>query len=605
MDRINVLKNKALNLTTNPGVYLMKNSKGKIIYIGKAKNLKNRVITYFRSFERHDNKNKHMIENIYDFDFFTTKTEFEALILECSLIKEYQPKYNILLKDNKGYKYIKISDEPFPKITVCNKKSDDNAKYLGPYINSFSVKQAVQEVNKIFMLPTCKTNFTKHKKRPCLNFHIQRCMGVCQNKISKEKYNEIIEEAINYIKNGETSYIQKIKHEMEKAAKEENFEKAIKLRDKIKIIEKTQQKQIVYLNNNISTDIINFAIIQNEICFLILKIKNGKIYDKEDFIFKGSSEIENLKEEFLARYYYKKKYIPKNIYIGFKLNDIKLYEKYINSQTDHNVKLINCKKGVFKNLTDMAYANAKEILVLKNNTILKENKTLKELQNLLNLKNIPNYIEAYDISNLAGTELVGGMVVFKEGMPYKKNYRKFKIKTIKKQDDYSCMKEVISRRIKEFEKKTDESFKNLPDLILIDGGRTHILAVDSIFKNSNHFKAPYYGLVKDENHKTRAICSKDGEISINLHKKLFLFLTQIQDEVHRFTITYQKKLHKKNSLKFDLTSIKGVGDRIVIKLLKNYNSIDEIKQQSPEKISQTTKIELKKVKKILDFLKTN
>ncbi len=603
MDRFNELKNKALKLTKKPGVYLMKNSKEQIIYIGKAKNLKNRVISYFRNFSTHDEKTKHMIENIYDFDFFTTKTEFEALILECNLIKEHKPKYNILLKDNKGYKYIKISNEIFPKITVCNKKSDDNSKYLGPYVNYFSVKQAVQEVNKIFMLPTCKTNFTKSKKRPCLNFYIQKCMGVCQGKISKEKYNNTIKEAINYVKNGKTNYINKIKSDMQKAAKDQNFEKAIKLRDKIKIIEKMQQKQIIYLNNNISADIVNFSIISNEICFVILKIKNGKIYDKEDFIFKNSTGIENTKEEFLARYYYKKKVIPKNVYIGFNLNDINLYEKYINSQTDHNVKLINCKKGVFKNLTDMAYENAREILILKNNTILNENKTLKELQNLLNLKKIPNYIEAYDISNLSNTGLVGSMVVFKEGIAYKKNYRKFKIKSITKQDDYSCMKEILLRRIKEFEKAEDESFKILPDLILIDGGKNHVLAVQDVFKNSK-FTVPYYGLVKDENHKTRAICSKNGEIAINLHKKIFLLLTQIQDEVHRFTISYQKSLHQKNSLKIDLTCINGVGKKTAMKLLKSYNSIDEIKNQTPKKISQDTKINLKIVEKILNYLNT-
>ncbi len=603
MDRFNELKNKALKLTKKPGVYLMKNSKEQIIYIGKAKNLKNRVISYFRNFSTHDEKTKHMIENIYDFDFFTTKTEFEALILECNLIKEHKPKYNILLKDNKGYKYIKISNEVFPKITVCNKKSDDNSKYLGPYVNYFSVKQAVQEVNKIFMLPTCKTNFTKSKKRPCLNFYIQKCMGVCQGKISKEKYNNTIKEAINYVKNGKTNYINKIKSDMQKAAKDQNFEKAIKLRDKIKIIEKMQQKQIIYLNNNISADIVNFSIISNEICFVILKIKNGKIYDKEDFIFKNSTGIENTKEEFLARYYYKKKVIPKNVYIGFNLNDINLYEKYINSQTDHNVKLINCKKGVFKNLTDMAYENAREILILKNNTILNENKTLKELQNLLNLKKIPNYIEAYDISNLSNTGLVGSMVVFKEGIAYKKNYRKFKIKSIAKQDDYSCMKEILLRRIKEFEKAEDESFKILPDLILIDGGKNHVLAVQDVFKNSK-FTVPYYGLVKDENHKTRAICSKNGEIAINLHKKIFLLLTQIQDEVHRFTISYQKSLHQKNSLKIDLTCINGVGKKTAMKLLKSYNSIDEIKNQTPKKISQDTKINLKIVEKILNYLNT-
>ncbi len=599
MDNIVILKNKALNLTNNPGVYLMKNSKGQTIYIGKAKNLKNRVVSYFRNFSNHNERIKSLIKNVKDFDFIMTKSEFEALVLECSLIKEYKPKYNVLLKDSKGYKYIKISNEEYPKISVCTKKNKDSSKYYGPYVNSFSVKQAVQEVNSVFMLPTCKIDFSKivRKKRPCLNFYIKKCMGLCRKKIEKEEYKKIIQEAIKYIKHGNVSYLEKMKKQMQKAAKEENFELAIKLRDKIRCIEKINEKQKVFLQENLEADAISFASLDEEICFVVLKIKNGKIYDKEDFIFKNTTYLENVKEEFLARYYYKKEHIAKNIFLGFYIPNLNLYEKYLKEQSNNSVKVKIPKKGIFKDLTEMAYENCREILNLKNKSVVKENPTLKELQNILKIEKIPDYIEAYDVSNLGDSEIVGGMVVFKNGSPYKKNYRKFKIKTTKTRDDFASMREIILRRIKRFKEGKDESFKNIPKLIFIDGGKTHILAVKDVFKKEN-FKVPFFGLVKDCKHKTRAICSDEGEIEINRLRNVFILLSKIQEEVHRFTITFQKNIHKKNSLKLNLTSIEGIGENIANKILKEYSSIKELKNNKPEQISKKINISIKQAEKI-------
>ncbi len=579
----------------------MKDINGKIIYIGKAKNLKNRVVSYFRNLSSHNEKIRKMVENVCDFNFFVTDSEFEALVLECSLIKEYKPKYNILLKDSKGYKYIKITKEDYPKISVCGKKNQDQSIYIGPYVSSFSVKKAVEEVNKVFMLPVCNTNFDqKKRKRPCLNYYIKRCMGLCQKNISSKKYREIIDEAINYIKKGDIIYLKKLEKQMEKSAKEEDFENAIKFRDKINAIKKIHETQKVYLESELNADIIAFSRLDDRICFVILKFKLGKMYDKEEFIFKITTDIENIKEEFLARYYYKKEYIPEYVILDFKIENLSLYEKYIKNQAKHKVFVEIPEKGAHKNLANLAYENSKETLNLDSKEKFKEDKTLKQLQNILNLKKIPEYIEAYDISNLGDENLVGGMVVFKNKIPYKKNYRKFKIKTVKTRDDYACMREIIGRRIDEFEKKKDESFKVLPDLILIDGGKSHVLTVEKIFKEKN-FNVPFFGLVKDSNHKTKAIISKEGTISIYSQKNIFLFLTKIQDEVHRFTISYQKNSHKKNTLRFDLTSIEGVGEKTALKFLQYYDDIEKIKNLNPEKLSKTLKINLEIAKKIINF----
>lgn len=608
MDALNGNKTKALNLTIKPGVYLMKDLKEKIIYIGKAKNLKNRVVSYFRNLSAHNLKVRKMIENVEDFDFIVTETEFEALVLECSLIKEYKPKYNILLKDSKGYKYIKIPNKTFPKIEVCSKKQKDGAKYIGPFVNSFSVKQAVEEVNKIFMLPTCKNDFSKpfKKKRPCLNFYIKKCMGVCQKKISSEEYLKILNQAITYIKNGETFYIEKMKKEMENLARKQDFEKAIKLRDKINAIKKITQTQKVYLNENLNADVIAWFNLktqpsfEEEICFVVLKIKNGKIYSKENFIFNLNSSLDDIKKEFLARYYHKKENIPKNIILDYELEDLKLYEKYLKEQANHNVEIKIPKKGILKDLAKMAYENAKEILNLKNKDIFKEDEKLLELKKLLNLKKTPNYIEAYDVSNLGNFGIVGGMVVFKDGEFLKQNYRKFKIKTVKNRDDYACTREILKRRIERFKKKEDKAFKVSPDLIFLDGGKNHVMAAKEIFKKEN-FLVPYFGLVKDSKHKTRAIVSEKEEIEIRNNPNIYLMLSKIQEEVHRFTITYHKNLRKKETISFNLNNLKGIGEKTSIKILKHYKNFEEIKKSTPEEISKIAKISLKKAKEILNF----
>ncbi len=607
MNDIERLKQKALRLTKSPGVYIMKDVNGKVIYVGKAKVLKNRVVSYFRNFSSQNEKVKKMVSNVEDFDFILTDSEFEALILECSLIKQYNPKYNILLKDDKGYHYIKISNEKFPKITLAMRKDSDGSQYIGPYISSFSVKKTIDEVNRIFMLPTCSKKLGEHQmnSRPCLNYYIKRCMGVCCKNISEKEYGEIVDSAIKYLKKGSVSSLENMKREMEKASKELDFEKAIKFRDRINAIEKINQSQKIYLNDNRSIDVISFAVTKNNICFVILKFRMGHIVDKDSHIFNNISELDSLFGNFIASYYSENNIdIPDIILIDYNELDLDLYSNYIETTTGKNVKIIVPRRGDKKKLVDMAYSNATEYLASRLKYKSREIQALQQLTELLKLKNPPMHIEAYDISNLGNTGIVGGMVVFENGLPVKKLYRKFKIQTINIRNDYGAMKEMIYRRIKEYKEKNDESFKIIPDLILIDGGKGHITAVKEVLEKEK-FNVPCFGIVKDSKHKTRAISGLGGEISITSFKNAFSLLTRIQDEVHRYTISYQRKVRKKTSFEIELMRIDGIGEKRALKILKHFRSKNELLYADALEISKVAGVGLEKAHEILSFIQND
>ena len=601
--RLPYLRDKTSKLTQKPGCYIMKDKSDKIIYIGKAKNLKNRVTSYFRKGQDHLPKVWKMVSHVYDYDFIVTDSEFEALVLECSLIKQYTPKYNILLKDDKGYSYIKVTKEDYPRITAVLQKGNDNAEYIGPYTSSFAVKQAVIEANKVFMLPTCSRVFPRDfkKARPCLNHHIKQCSGVCQGNISKEEYQATIKQAIEYIMNGSSQSIERLKQEMEAAAEELNFELAAKLRDRIAAIEKAAENQKIVDINVKDTDII--AISQNSemACASVLMYRGGRLFDKADFFLGEKEDQAKMREDFILRFYSNKDFIPKEILLDEEINDGEILEKWLRKKANHAVSISTPKRGALLRLTTLAKSNASEYLSIKVGRTGKEIIALEELAKALNLSKPPKFIECYDISNLASADMVAGMVVFENGRPCKKFYKKFSIKTVDQQNDYACMCEVLQRRFRNYFEKTDKGFSTLPDLIFLDGGQGHVNTITPVIREMG-IDVPIFGLVKDSKHRTRAVATGGGEISLTKSRSAFNLVTRIQDEVHRYAITYQAQKHKKTSYQLEITKVKGIGDKKAMKLMTHFKTKENLKNASAEEISKVAGVNITVASELLELL---
>ena len=593
MDNILKFKQQVKKLPLNPGIYIMKDYSGKIIYIGKAKNLKNRVSSYFMNDSGHSNKVKKMVSNIAHFDYIVTDSEFEALVLECSLIKKHQPKYNILLKDDKGFSYIKITNEIWPRIFYSKQKTTDKDNYIGPYVNSFAVKKMVEEVTRIFKIPTCNRDLNKVFKRPCLNYYINRCCAPCTRAISHSDYLRSISDATKFLKNGISRTLESLKKTMQIASDNLNFEYAAQIRDRMKAIENIKNKQKVVAYKIKNQDVIATAHDEKNVSFEVFKFRGGDLCENQNFIIEPeSSDLAVTRAEFLKQYYGNSDIIPKNITIDGEIADKFLIEKYLSDKSGSKVNFILPKKGEQFNLVQMCAKNAEESLLRSKSNKNETEDTLEELRNVLKLNSIPKRIEAYDISNLMGSDNVGGMIVYKNGKPLKKAYRKFKIKNIIGQDDYGSIREVISRRILEYlnssEKNSkkieaDDSFFDLPDLILIDGGITHTRAASEILAEFG-INIPVFGMVKDSKHRTRALTTDGREIEIKKYNRLFNFITRIQDEVHRFTINYHKNLRNKKIISSELLKIPGVGPARAKILLNEYGSIDNIAEATVEKL---------------------
>lgn len=601
--RLPYLRDKTSKLTSSPGCYIMKDKSDKIIYIGKAKNLKKRVTSYFRRSQDHLPKVWKMVSHVYDYDFIVTDSEFEALVLECSLIKQYAPKYNILLKDDKGYSYIRVSEEEYPKITAVLQKDNDNAEYIGPYTSSYAVKQAVKEANKVFMLPTCSRVFPRdfRKARPCLNHHIKQCMGVCTGRISGEEYRNTVKQAIEYIKQGSSESVERLTIEMEKAAEDLNFELAAKLRDRISAITKAAEDQKIVDLNMKDTDIIAISQNSETACASVIMYRNGRLFDKADFFLGEKEDQTKMREEFILRFYSSKDFIPREILLDEEINENELLQKWLREKSGHAVNISTPKRGHLLRLTTLAKSNASEYLSIKVGRTGKEITALEELAKALNLTKPPKYIECYDISNLASSNMVAGMVVFENGRPCKKFYKKFSIKTVEEQNDYACMCEVLERRFRNYYEKTDDGFATLPDLILLDGGQGHVNTVTPVIRNMG-INVPVFGLVKDSKHRTRAVATGGGEISLTKSRSAFNLVTRIQDEVHRYAITYQAAKHKKSSYQLELTKIKGIGEKKAIKLMTEFKTKDNLKKASAEDIAKTAGVNLSIAQKLSDML---
>lgn len=597
------LRKKAMALPLNPGVYIMKNKDKKIIYIGKAKALKNRVSSYFGSHSNHSLKVIRMVENVDDFDYILCDTEFEALVLECSLIKQHMPKYNILLKDDKGYNYIKITKEEFPKISEAKQILDDNAEYIGPFISNFSVKNAVEETLRIFKLPQCNKKFPKDygKSRPCLNGFMGICSAPCAGRISKEDYISSINDAVAFLKGGASKSVEEMKRRMYEYSENTEFEKAAKMRDRIRAIQNLDEKQKVVSINVPEEDVFALTSSNKKSCFEVLRFKQGRLTDSEHWIIDSVDNAEDARSELIERYYSMRSDIPGRIALDGSVTDEELLKEFLESLRGKKVEIIHPQKGEHLAIVNMCIKNANEHLAQNQGRLGKEMAALEELGDLLALPKPPEYIESYDISHTFGADNVAGMVVFHNARPMKKAYKKFAIKGFDGQNDVGSMNEVLRRRFKHYyEDDEDSTFKILPDLILLDGGQPQVNAVLPVIREMN-ISVPVFGMVKDNKHRTRAIAFDGGEIEINSHRAAFTLVSNIQEEVHRFAITYHHKKHQKSSFSSSLLKIDGIGEKKAKILMKHFKTITAIKEAGVEELSKVSGISKKDAENINNF----
>lgn len=581
------LRRKAMALPLNPGVYIMKNKDKKIIYIGKAKALKNRVSSYFGSHTNHSLKVIRMVENVDDFDYILCDTEFEALVLECSLIKQHMPKYNILLKDDKGYNYIKITKEEFPKIREAKQVLDDNATYIGPFVSNFSVKNAVEETLRIFKLPQCNKKFPKEygKSRPCLNGFMGICSAPCNGRISKEDYLAAINDATAFLRGGAAKSVEEMEKRMYEYSDAMEFEKAAKLRDRIKAIRNLEEKQKVVSINVPEEDVFALVNSNKKACFEVIRFKFGKLVDSEHWIIDSVDDLAEARFDLIERYYSMRNDIPGRIAVDGEILEEELLHEYLEKQRGKKLEFIHPQKGEHLSIVNLCIKNANEHLAQNQGRLGKEFAALEELAELLGLPKPPEYIESYDISHTFGADNVAGMVVFHNGRPMKSAYKCFAIKGFDGQNDVGSMNEVLQRRFKHYYEDEDGStFKILPDLILLDGGQPQVNAVLPVIARMK-LDVPVFGMVKDNKHRTRAIAYNGGEIEINSHRSAFTLVSRIQEEVHRFAITYHHKKHQKTSFSSSLLKIEGIGEKKAKALMKSFKTISAIKEASVDELS--------------------
>lgn len=583
------LRAKAMRLPLHPGVYIMHDKSGKIIYIGKAKALKNRVSQYFGSQKNHQEKVRRMVSHVHDFEYILTDSEFEALVLECSLIKQHTPKYNILLKDDKGYHYIKVTKGAWARISQAKQVLDDGAEYIGPFVSSWATKESVDEALKIFRLPSCNRRFPQDigKGRPCLYYYIKQCSAPCRGHVKEEDYNEAVKEALEFLRGGSTESVRQLTKRMNEAAEALEFERAARIRDRLAAIKKMGDRQKVVASKVEEQDIIALAQGVQKNCFEVFRFQHGRLCDRETYLMGEIGDAEEARSEFLERYYSMRDFIPHRISLDGSVPDTSLLEEWLSHKAGYRVQVQIPQKGEQAKLVEMCRTNAAEQLAQATNRTVREASALDELARLLGLEHPPLYIESYDISNLAGGDNVAGMVVFENGRPLKSAYRKFKIKTVVGQDDYGSMREVMERRLNEYlqNKDSGEGFGRLPDLILLDGGRGHVAAIEPVLQRFG-MEIPLYGMVKDDKHRTRAIAKNGGEIAINSNRQAFTLVSSIQDEVHRWAIGYHRQMRKKNTISTTLTAIPSVGMTRAKALLRHFRTISAIREADLQELEQ-------------------
>lgn len=579
---------KAKMLPLLPGVYIIRDKAGEIIYIGKAKRLRTRVSQYFREGVPHDAKVTKMISHAFEFDVIVTQSEFEALVLECSQIKQHKPKYNILLKDDKGYSYVKVTREKWPRLSAALQKDDENADYYGPFTSSFAVREMVEAASDVFRLPRCTRRFPQDigKGRPCLNAHIGKCMAVCSGKIRNEDYREAVESALHMIRHGQADIMKTLKARMEDAAQRLDFERAALIRDQLAAIEKVSRGQKVVRSEVAEQDVIAFAGSASAVCAAILRFREGRLADKREFLFHDTQDIAALRDEFLPRYYLEDtEFIPKSIAVDEAPAGAQHLQRLLSETKGVKVQLYVPQRGDTKKLVDMARTNAFERLARESGRYAREQRALDETAHLLGLAAPPQVIESYDISNWGDGTSVAGMVVFEGGKPKKAGYRRFKMRTVPGTDDYASMAETLARRAAEYEKGTNSQFKIKPDLLLIDGGRGQVAAVCAALAGTQLAGVPVFGMVKDAKHRTRGLVDSAGrEITLALHRGPFTFITSIQDETHRWANDYRRRLQKGRAYSSTLEAVPGVGPATAKALLAHFKTVGAVREAPLEEL---------------------
>lgn len=575
------LKEKASTLPSAPGVYIMRDKTNTVIYVGKAKKLKNRVSQYFQDVANHTPKTRMMVSKIDQFDVIVAASEFEALVLECSLIKRHMPKYNILLKDDKGYPYIRLNTKDvYPSISLSSKIADDGASYYGPYGSRGVTQSLIDAIRLSLKLPGCSKRFPADigKARPCLNYHMNQCEGWCQESKSGVEYRQRMDQVQQLLQGDYKKVAARIKEQMTEAAENLNFELAASLRDRMKSVETLGQKQLVTAGTLADTDVIGFYQNQSRACFSVLHFSNGNLLDKDYEIISTVDEPESAVASLLTQFYLNRGYAPKFILLPFELEDSELFEQLMEKNYERRPKLRVPQRGDNVRLIEMAKVNAKEEVERITSKEERTNGILTLLGKMLNLP-APKRIESFDISNISGTDVVASMVVFEDGKPKKGNYKRFSIRDLEGQDDYASMHQVVTRRFQHFINE-DPGFEIQPDLLLIDGGVVHAQTACNALDQLG-ISLPVFGMVKDDRHRTRALVTSDGqEIAIDAQQSVFSFIGSIQEETHRFAITYHRQL-RSNRLRYsELDSIAGVGPKRKQMLLKTFKSISSIKEAS-------------------------
>ena len=591
-------------LPAEPGVYLMKDKFNNIIYVGKAISLKNRVRQYFQSSKNHSSKVKSMVKNIESFEYIITDSELEALILECNLIKRYKPKYNVLLRDDKTYPYIKVTtNEDYPRVMKVRKVLKDKAKYFGPYTNITAVNDTLEIIRNTYPIRTCSIDIDKAIKnnmRPCLNMHIKKCVGPCTGNVSKEEYNDMINDIIMFLSGKEESLIDVLKEKMNKCAMDFKFEEAAIYRDKIRSLEEMMQKQKIDAStSDLNQDVIAMARAHDEACVQVFFIRNGKIVGREHFILVGvmDSSRASILGSFVKQFYMEQEYIPRELIIEDEIEDSFILEEWLSSKKGHKVTIRVPQKGERKNLVEMVRKNAIEYLEkfseLNKRKYEKTTGALEKLKELLGLDKIPKRIESFDISNIQGVDSIGSMVVFTDAKKDKKEYRRYKIKTVIGPNDYDSMAEIVERRLKH---------GNLPDLILLDGGKGQVSAVQKVLDKYN-IEIPLWGMYKDDKHRTKGLISHEKEIELDKTSNLYRFVASIQEEVHNYAITYHRSLRNKALTKSILDDIPGIGEKRKKALLAHFKDIESIKSASFEEILDVEGINKLSAESVYNFFK--